>query len=108
MTRANESNGYEAVGKTVLFVVMLAFASVVNGLVLTRLWAWFIADTFGVQDLSVAQAVGFALVARFLMSPPVEASNRKSFGVLLAEGFGRIVGTNGLTLLLGLVVVQFT
>ena len=106
---AENSNGYEAFGKVVIVAVLLAVSSVINGLVLTRLWAWFVASTFGLQGLTVAQAIGLALVARFVLTPPPEPKkDGKSFGYLMVEGIVRVVVANGLTLLLGLVVVQFT
>lgn len=106
----SSGNGYESLGKGVLFFLTLALATVVRGLVLTRLWAWFVADTFGLRGLSVAQAVGFAMLFSFLVSHPVAEvkKNDKSFGTLLTEALIKVVLANGVTLLLGLAVVQFT
>lgn len=108
MVSPKQQSGYDAFGKVVLAVVLLVASTLVNGLVLTRLWAWFVASTFGVRELSVAEAIGLALTVRFLLATDATAKNDKSFSVLLAEAAVRIVLGNGFVLLLGLLVVQFT
>lgn len=101
--------GYAAFGKTVFVILLLVVSTVVNGLVLSRLWAWFVADTFGLQELSIAEAVGLSLVARFALTTwDTSKSEQKTFGTLMTEALVLLVMANGSVLLAGLVVVQFT
>lgn len=67
--------------------VVLAIGATIRGLVLTKLWSWFIVTTFGLHELSVGQAIGLGIVVCFIR--PVDLSDVKkkddySIGVSLA------------------------
>lgn len=46
--------------------VTIAVFAVINGVVFSKMWEWFVADTFEVQELSMVQAIGIALGVQFL------------------------------------------
>lgn len=54
------------IGFAGLIGVVVGISSILNGWVLSILWGWFIVPTFGAPDISVVQAIGLALVVRFL------------------------------------------
>lgn len=56
----------------ILFILALiggtaigVFSSILNGWVLTHLWYWFVYP-LGVRPLGLAQAIGFAMIVRYL------------------------------------------
>lgn len=56
----------------VFLILMTPFAliglvgSVLNGIVLSILWGWFIVPTFGIPQLGIPQAIGICLIASYL------------------------------------------
>jgi hypothetical protein len=42
--------------------VFIIFAVVVRGFVLSKLWGWFVASTFNVPTIGIAQAIGIAMM----------------------------------------------
>ena len=52
-------------GVAIMTGIMLITAYIINGFVLTKLWAWFIVP-FGLPELGLAQAIGIAMVIGFL------------------------------------------
>lgn len=53
-------------GIVVSFIVLIAVSIVLNGWVLSFLWKWFISDIFGIQALTVGQAIGVSMTVSFL------------------------------------------
>jgi len=51
-------------------VFITAIQLALTGFVLSQLWAWFIVPVFHVSELTVAQAIGVALVAGFVTHKP--------------------------------------
>lgn len=49
-----------------LLVALMVPVTILEGWVLSILWRWFVAPALGVPVLTVAQAIGFALVVAFL------------------------------------------
>lgn len=47
-------------------IIVAAYGVVLNGWVLSKLWAWFIVTTFGLPTLAVPEAIGLATVVSFL------------------------------------------
>lgn len=47
-------------------VLAVPITLVVNGLCLKVLWGWFIVEVFGADPLSIPNALGVALVVRFM------------------------------------------
>ncbi|OGL32324.1 hypothetical protein A3F64_03165 [Candidatus Saccharibacteria bacterium RIFCSPHIGHO2_12_FULL_42_8] len=54
------------VGYVGLIGALIGISSILNGWVLSILWGWFVVPTFDAPDISVVQAIGLALVVRFL------------------------------------------
>ena len=60
---------YEALGKFALAILNLAYTIgcvILSGYVLSTLWAWFIASTFGLPLLTIPVAIGVMLVVSYL------------------------------------------
>jgi hypothetical protein len=53
-------------GAGVLVVAIAIVGAVVNGLVLSLTWGWFIVSLFDAKALSIPEAIGIALVAGLL------------------------------------------
>lgn len=65
-----EAEQYKAIAGCLLAMIglpiLIAAGSVWNGYILTILWGWFMAPTFGLPPLMLWQAIGLDLVAGFL------------------------------------------
>lgn len=63
------TNLYEPLGKFVLVILNLFYSigcMILSGCVLSILWAWFIASTFGLPLLTIPVAIGVMLVVGYL------------------------------------------
>lgn len=45
---------------------IMAGTTILRGIVLQALWGWFVAETFNIVELTLAQAIGLSLVVSFL------------------------------------------
>ena len=60
---------YEPLGKFALAILNLAYSigcMILSGCVLSLLWAWFIASTFGLPLFTIPVAIGVMLVVGYL------------------------------------------
>lgn len=64
--RRQRSSGRAAL----LALVSIPVLAIIHGIVLAKLWEWFVADTFGVMEVSVAQAIGLSTLAAFVTYQP--------------------------------------
>jgi len=87
-----------------LVMVLAPVTYIINGLVLKVLWLWFIAETFGLPVITVAQAIGLSIVVGFLTHQDCQREKTEDaynaagklivtifVGPLLALGIGYIV-----------------
>jgi hypothetical protein len=58
------------IGIITTVLTTLILAPIWRGYVFSKLWLWFIVSTFGASVLSIAQAIGLALVVSFLTHQP--------------------------------------
>jgi hypothetical protein len=54
------------IGATVGFVGLIAGSAILKGFVLTILWGWFVVPIFHLPQLTIAPAIGIALVIGYL------------------------------------------
>lgn len=96
-----------------LLIVLGTFAVLVpiaiwRGYVLSILWAWFMVPTFGLPALSLAAAIGVAMVISFLTYQHSNCQEKEqSFGDKLTNTFGVAFIYPLLSLGMGWVVLQF-
>jgi hypothetical protein len=93
------------------FVIVLVITSVVEGYVLSILWRWFVIDTFGasIPQISVAQAIGLALVMNLLIDHTSSSNSDSSSSPveILLLGLGLSLLKAGVALFWGWVIYQF-
>ncbi len=79
-------------GRSVLNICLLVVGTMLNGLVFSSLWAWFIMTAFDAPRLSVSGAIGVCFVHGYLFANlnetskdtyAVSASTRIAFCVLM-------------------------
>lgn len=58
--------GLAAVGAILVFVAIMAANIALDAFVLVKLWAWFVAPTFGIPLLSMKVAAGISTIAALL------------------------------------------
>lgn len=56
----------KAIGYLAVSVLVIGLSAVWSGFVLSILWSWFIAGTFGLPQLTINAAIGLYLVAGYL------------------------------------------
>lgn len=88
----------QKISSGIVALALAPFLVALEGFVLSRLWAWFAAPTFGLPVLSVVQAAGLALViglATYRRIPSDEGALIRMFDsaatCLLFWGAGAIV-----------------
>jgi len=73
-------DGYKIVTGCLLFLLALPFLTVysyfANGFILSKLWSWFIVTTFGLEPLTIVQAIGVSMVVGFLTSHRASTNNK--------------------------------
>jgi len=76
-----------------LFCVGITFivGPIWAGYVLSVLWSWFVVPSLHVPTISVAVAIGFALVVRFL-APSSSSSDSEKDNKTFAERVGSVLG----------------
>ena len=57
------------------FVFLIVVIPVLNGLVLTKLWEWFVMPIFHIRQIYLAEAIGFSLIAKYLQHTPPDEDN---------------------------------
>lgn len=97
----------KALGTLTAAILWMAAAAMINGWTLARLWLWIMVPTFELKPISLASAIGLALVISFT-TEHIKASNdkenTKSMGECLREiMFGKVLKA-AFALLIGCVV----
>lgn len=84
---------------------MIAISAILNGFVLTKLWAWFIVPQFGLVALRIPFAIGISLVVGFLthQTDTNKEENKSSFGTQ----FGLMILRPFMMLFTGWIVQMF-
>lgn len=67
MTIRNTPSGGAAALGCLAILVTVILGPILNGLVLSVLWGWFVAQTFGVATLGIANAIGLSILANSLL-----------------------------------------
>lgn len=65
------------VGFIVTVPALIALSAILNGWVLSILWKWFMVPTLGLPDISLASAIGIALVISYLTYQPVDCEPKE-------------------------------
>lgn len=95
-------------GGVVGVIVLIVASSILNGYVLSVLWGWFVVPTFGAPSLSIAPAIGIALVVGYMTHQIHDCQKEdRSFSQKIAEGVAMIVLKPMLALFFGWIVHLF-
>lgn len=52
-------------GILITVIMSLVFTTIIYGFVLCKLWIWFVVPTFGLQPLTIIQAIGLSYIISF-------------------------------------------
>lgn len=96
--------------KIVLMIIgvlaLAAISSIINGYALSVLWGWFVAPTFELPTLGIAQAIGIALVVTFLTHQYTDEDD-KEFSEKIGHAISASVLKPLIYLLIGWIAFQF-
>ena len=86
-----------------LLGVAWVIAILVEGFVLKTLWGWFVTRVFGIEPISIAAAIGLALIVGFFQPRQARKFDKEELARRLARGVGYAI----ITLAVGWVVQLF-
>ena len=90
------------------FIGMMIVSSIFNGYALSVLWGWFVVPTFGLPELTIAPAIGLAMVVSYLTHQHrTDEKSEKNFGEQMATTFSWAISKPLFALLFGWVVHLF-
>jgi len=101
-------SGFAILTGLVYAAMLMVFATIVRGVVLTILWRWFMMP-FGLPALGIAWAIGVGMTLNYLLGIETkEADNKdKSFGDLLIPATVKVIMTPAMVLLLGWLIHSY-
>jgi len=89
------------------FIGLMVMSSIINGFVLTKLWAWFMVPAFGLPQLSIPIAIGVSMVVKYLTyQKPPESKDENNVNKI-GEALGFVIFYPLITLFIGWVVHFF-
>ena len=88
------------IGWATTFFAVYAASSLWSGYVLSCLWGWFIAPTFAVKQLAVAEAVGIMVIGHFLL-PRGDVKSKDGFTVWFKGILPHLASYPAMALLIG-------
>jgi len=96
------------IGYAVTLVIIIFINSIWSGYVLSKLWAWFVVTTFSLPEISIATAIGLALIIGYLTKgeEKVDTEN-KEFGELFLEATFKGLMKPTISLGIGWVITLF-
>lgn len=104
----SDESGTEVFFGCVTAIVAVVVGCILNGLALELLWDWFVVSLFHLPYLSVAQAIGLALVIRVFHGVSTsEAKTNKTFGQSIVSLVVTSVGSPLMAIAFGWVVRIF-
>jgi hypothetical protein len=95
------------VGSIVAFLVVIIFGAILNGYTLSILWAWFIANKFGLPELKIVEAIGLASTISFIMYSTDKDSEEEDIMEILARASFITLSKSAIFLSMGWVVTLF-
>lgn len=110
-------NAMETLGTLVFMIIAFVATVTINGYVISVLWGWFIASTFGLMQINIIQAIGVSLfIAYFKSNKPtlssihkanLEAKEKESEVSKLVKMIGNAIVSGAVILGLGWVILQY-
>ena len=76
----------KAIGYISTTIILMVYASILNGWALSKLWSWFIVTTFGMPVLSIPAAIGFAMVVTYLTHQMSDKESKDEYWQTLVKG----------------------
>jgi len=89
--------------------VWIVLGIVLNGYALSVLWGWFMVPTFNLPKLTVAPAIGIAMVVGYLTQPDLGKLQEKEMdaGTKIVYGVIYTFSKPAFALLFGWIILQF-
>ena len=109
-TSAFNNVRYMAIPALVLFVVgTFVVLPILHGWALSILWAWFVAPTFSLPNLSVAAAIGLTLTLQVLIRTDYDEKRyeKAELGEIMVAVFSKGIVAPIMALAFGYLVKQF-
>ncbi len=95
-------------GGSIVVVILMVVSSIFNGYALSVLWGWFMVPTFGLPELSIAPAIGIAIVISYLTHQVnAKKDDGESFGKKMVRGIVLTTLEPSFALLFGYIVHLF-
>ena len=56
----------ETIGKFFVVLILIIFATLLRGYIISKLWFWFVVPTFALNPLTIVQAIGLSLIISYV------------------------------------------
>jgi hypothetical protein len=108
MTDDQDKTLFGCIGAIVVLPLVLAYAALLEGFVAKQLWLWFIVPTFGLNPLTIPQAIGISILwGLFSPSPSRQADDDESVGDAIAKMGIRASMKPAMALIVGWIVMHW-
>lgn len=97
----------ETFGKFMAGLIMIVLSAIIQGFVLSKLWAWFIVGLLSVHQITILQAIGLSMVVGYfrIKYDPSKKDNDEAWDNLI-KGFLFMLLYSAFALLFGCLVHQ--
>ncbi|MDB4984349.1 MAG: hypothetical protein JWM20_528 [Patescibacteria group bacterium] len=97
----------QVVGIICIAIVAIFIGTTVNGLVLVKLWSWFVVPIFKLPVLNIPQALGLGLLISMLTKPDLSSLKKEEEKKEWYVGLAKVIIAPLVTLLIGYIYLQF-
>jgi len=66
-------------GKFIAIMLGIIISSIINGFVITKLWAWFVVPTFEANPLRIIEAIGLMFLVNHIKAKRDKEHNKDKF-----------------------------
>ena len=95
----------KGIGYVTTFIIVAIFNTIFSGYALSVLWGWFVVPAFNLPQISIATAIGLALIVSYLTHQEQKSeSEGKSFSEIMFEGFLKAAFKPAFSLAVGWIV----
>lgn len=94
----------KAIGYLFVTILIVVYATILNGWALAKLWSWFIVKTFELPPLSIPAAIGLSIVVGYLTHQLDTKENKDEYWKTLVKGLALATAKPIFTLLFGWIV----
>jgi hypothetical protein len=95
------------IGKITSLLVLAVIGTLIKGFLLMKFYAWFIAPTFGISELTLVQSLGLSFFVGFITFKYKKEEKKRTTTEIITEALGFYLVGYPLVLLMGWILSLF-